>query len=57
MTEIVLMRLLFVAGLLVLAAAAVLVSYAIVGLQSWLGSRGAIERTSRVRLTRWRTLL
>lgn len=57
MTEVVLMRLLFVAGVVVLAAAAVVVSYAIVGLQSWLGSRGAIERTSRVPVTRWRTLL
>ena len=56
MTEIVLMRLLYVAGLLVLVAAAVLVSYAIVGLQSWLGSPGAIERMLRVRPTRWRTL-
>jgi len=56
MTEIVLMRLLYVGGLLVLVAAAVLVSYAMVGLQSWLGSPGAIERMSRVRPTRWRTL-
>lgn len=56
MTEIVLMRLLYVAGLLVLVAAAVLVSYAIVGLQSWLGSPGAIERMSRVRPARWKTL-
>lgn len=57
MTEVVLMRLLFVAGIVVLAAAAVVVSYAIVGVQSWLGSRGAIERTSRIRVTHWRTLL
>jgi hypothetical protein len=57
MTEIVLMRLLYVAGLLVLVAAAVLVSYAIVGLQSRLGSPGAIERMSRGRPRRWRTLL
>lgn len=57
MTEIVLMRLLYVAGLLALVAAVVLVSYAIVGLRSWLGSPGAIERMPRVRPTRWRTLL
>jgi len=56
MTEIVLMRLLYVAGLLGLVAVAVLVSYAIVGLQSWLGSPGTIERMLRVRPTRWRTL-
>jgi hypothetical protein len=56
MTEIVLMRLLYVAGLLALVAAVVLVSYAIVGLRSWLGSPGAIERMLRIRPTRWRTL-
>ena len=57
MTEVVLMRLLFVAGVFVLTAAAAVVSYAIVGLPSWLGSRATIERTSRVRVARWRTLL
>lgn len=56
MTEIVLVRLLYVAELLVLVAAAVLVSYAIVGLPTWLRSPGAIERMSRVRPARWKTL-
>lgn len=56
MTDIVMMRLLFLAGLLALVAAVVLVSYAIVAVQSWLGSRRAIERMPRVRPTGWRAL-
>jgi hypothetical protein len=52
MTDIVLMRLLFVAGLLGLVATVVLVSFAIGALPTWLGSW-----MPRVRQTRWRTLL
>ena len=49
MTDIVLMRLLFVAGLLGLVATAVLVSFAIVALQTWLGSRMPRARPTRGR--------
>jgi hypothetical protein len=52
MTDVVLMRLLFVAGLLGVIAAAALVSYAIVAMPTWLG-----PRMPRARQTRWRTLL